>query len=147
MFNWLRRLLSPIIALEVTSVGPKDALLVKRWVIRTLLGTLRLHHLLRADQNREPHDHPWGFFTWVIKGRYEEAVMCVHEYGTHFMWVRRERWSLAYRGAEHTHKIIEVSEGGCWTICLTGWVRRPWGFWTDTNPPTFRPYVPGEDKS
>lgn len=34
--------------------------------------SLKLHIILRSDRDRELHDHPWTFITWMLCGGYWE---------------------------------------------------------------------------
>ncbi|CAB4203506.1 hypothetical protein UFOVP1382_122 [uncultured Caudovirales phage] len=43
-----------------------------RWVWQTRWFTVRLHHIQRPDADVELHDHPWSFFSLILKGWYEE---------------------------------------------------------------------------
>jgi hypothetical protein len=45
---------------------------MSRWVFKHPLGTVRLHHIRRPDMDVELHDHPWWFFSLILKGWYEE---------------------------------------------------------------------------
>ena len=33
---------------------------------------IRIHHILRSDLGRDPHDHPWPYVTVILKGGYWE---------------------------------------------------------------------------
>lgn len=45
---------------------------MSRWIFEHPLGTVRLHHIRRPDMDVELHDHPWWFFSLILKGWYEE---------------------------------------------------------------------------
>ena len=45
---------------------------MRRWILTTPLGTIRIHHITRPDADPELHDHPWNFVSLVLKGWYEE---------------------------------------------------------------------------
>lgn len=88
---------------------------------------LLLHRIWQADCDRAPHDHPWWFIGFVLKGSYtenrydSEGIFCGQ--------VKRRRFSLAYRRATDLHDIAEVSDD-LWTLVLVGPKRREWGFMT-----------------
>jgi hypothetical protein len=49
--------------------------LFKRWSIALPCGwSIKLHHLLRPDYDRCPHDHPWNFWSLILWGGYEEII-------------------------------------------------------------------------
>jgi hypothetical protein len=48
-----------------------DVYMVRR-AFNTPLGGVKLHHILRSDDDRDLHDHPWSFLSIVLKGGYWE---------------------------------------------------------------------------
>lgn len=95
-----------------------------RWVLDLRLFTVRLHCFHRSDDDRHLHDHPWWFVSVLIAGTYREWT----ETGVG-PW--RKLGSFAFRRALHKHR-VEIQTGQpCWTVCVTGPIRRIWGFWVD----------------
>lgn len=91
-----------------------------------------LHHILRSDDDKWPHDHPWPFTSLILAGKYIEHVFYPNPYRPG----RRERLGRenhATRGtilrnpAEHAHKIEIVRP--VWSLVLAGGGEREWGFW------------------
>jgi hypothetical protein len=35
-------------------------------------GDLYLHHIIRSDDDPDPHDHPWGFTGFILAGGYTD---------------------------------------------------------------------------
>jgi|TARA_R110000782_G_scaffold21299_1_gene57305 hypothetical protein len=93
-----------------------------RWVFIFFGYSIRIHNFLRSDDKRYFHDHAWWFLTLVLKGSYTD----VSPNGDDVM----KQGSIRYRQAKHPH-YVKVSEGGCWTILITGKPNRNWGFWVD----------------
>jgi hypothetical protein len=93
---------------------------VVRWRVETPWGSVRVHHWLAPDDDRAPHDHPWGFRTFVLKGGYVDRSPDGDEY------LRAP--ATRYRPATHQHTVFP-DPGGCWTIIVTGPKVRNWGFW------------------
>lgn len=103
----------------------KDIYLV-RWTFLTLFGwRLRLHKIVREDNDTCLHDHPWTFIGVVFRGGYVEEVP--DDRGG-FKRVHRKPLSFFYHRPEFSHRIAEVAEGGSWTLLLCGPPVRPWGF-------------------
>lgn len=48
----------------------------KRW---RFLPSIRVHHILRSDDDRAYHDHPWPFVTVILKGGYYELRPIIKE--------------------------------------------------------------------
>lgn len=106
------------------------------WRLTTPWGSLRLHKWVDSDDQRAHHDHPWPFYTLVLKGRYYDVT---HHEATE--WERKmnegrksvlktelmKPGTLRYRPALHTHTVLLASPS-CWTLVLTGPRVRPFGF-------------------
>lgn len=65
-----------------------------------------------------PHDHPFGFYTFVLKGSYKETVYDI-KHGK--VTERHQTW---HKGTSHfvpanlIHNITKLHEGECWTIII-----------------------------
>lgn len=104
----------------------------------------RVHQILRSDEDRHLHNHPWPYISIVLRGGYWEVTPAtigkLNGGGTY--WIENRRWrgpgSIAFRRASSWHR-IEVPDGGdCWTLFITGPKRRDhdpqhssWGFLVD----------------
>lgn len=90
---------------------------------------LWLHIFHREDMDRDPHDHPFPFWTMPINQSYIEEVF---DPNTHcFKRVTVKRWRIHKREATHCHRIVETASGR-WpliTIVFRGPSIRKWGFW------------------
>lgn len=101
-------------------LGRPECPYMKRWVINFFLFSLRIHHWLSSDDDRNFHDHPWGFITFIIKGGYVDVSPLGEELMT--------PGKFKFRPALHRHT-VKVNPGGCWTLMITGPELRKWGFW------------------
>jgi hypothetical protein len=92
---------------------------------------VRLHHILRADVGRDQHDHPWDWRTIILDGWYieEDVFGSGRVMGHSPMNTRTDA-----KSAETFHRITDVSEGGVWTLFITGKYRNKWGFMTGSPP-------------
>lgn len=97
------------------------------WVIRPrkwLPFAVRIHHILRADWDRHPHNHPWNFRSIVLDGWYREESL---EKGVTYL--RMAHAGDTYKRTRFDfHRITQVSEGGVWTLFITGKKSMEWGF-------------------
>lgn len=92
-----------------------------RWYIipRNRFFNIYLHKILRDDDDRALHDHPWRSLSIILAGSYREVrENSDREYRS---------WSIIYRGAEYAHRLIVV-DGPVWTLFFTGRKVRNWGF-------------------
>lgn len=101
------------------------------YMTRYWLGRLRLHIFHRGDADPDPHDHPWGFWTFPFTSYIEEVAVtdphceicdnpetpcrCALDGVTMAISMRRQivpafRWS--YRPATHTHRVIGLARMG-----------------------------------
>lgn len=104
------------------ALGKKECPYAYRWILNLGLFSVRVHHFIRSDDKRHMHDHGWSFLTMVVKGSYTDVSPGGRDLLT--------RWSVRYRRADHKH-YVDVPEGGCWTVLVTGPMVRKWGFWVD----------------
>lgn len=93
---------------------------------------VRIHHILRSDDDRVFHDHPWNYLTIILRGGYTEVVPVFVDgiyTGERRTW--RGPGSILFRRAEHWHR-LEVPPGeSAWTLFITGRKRQQWGFLRD----------------
>lgn len=105
--------------------GKDDPYLMRWWVIpRNRFFNIYLHHFLRSDDDRALHDHPWWNLSILLRGEYTEHTIAAG--GVHRAVVRLAG-QFKFRGAKSAHR-IELHNGPCWTLFLTGPTLRTWGF-------------------
>lgn len=99
---------------------PGEAVYLRRWyVIMTPWWSIYLHHILSPDPDRDPHDHPWDFGSFVLSGGYQEyAPEGCYSYS---------RWSWHTKKATDLHRITHVCPNTR-TLVFTGPRKREWGF-------------------
>ena len=89
-----------------------------------------IHKFLKSDPD-DLHDHPWSYFTLILKGGYYEWIPGhVFEDGTFNCTVRKWRGPGHFRmcRAKSLHR-IELKEGTtCWTVFMPFAKVREWGF-------------------
>lgn len=114
------------------------------------LPSVRIHHIMREDQDRDLHDHPWNARTIVLKGWYLEELPLHRQNGSPCA-DNRSRVHRA-RGAGQTgrllfqqyHRIAQISPGGAWTLFITWQYRGNWGFLVDGVKVPWRTYLKQE---
>ncbi len=99
-------------------LGKPECPYLRRWVLNLGLFSVRLHHWFYGDDPRHMHDHPWAFWTIVLRGSYTDVTPQGEEL--------LPAGSIRYRPALHKHT---VKTKGCWTLLLCGPESRIWGFW------------------
>lgn len=107
-------------------LGVKECPYAYRWVFIFFGYAIRIHKWIRSDDKRYMHDHPWWFFTFVLKGSYID----VYEENSEIKKDHLKRFNYRYRSSGHKH-YVDVPKNGCWTILFTGKPIRKWGFYID----------------
>lgn len=130
-------------------VGGEDNPYLRRWYLlpRNPWLNLYLHNVLRDDDDRALHDHPWANLSWILDGGYVESLprpgaeRRFRDWGTPqlaFLKVYRAPGSLILRPRPtQAHRLILTRRFGimgdtvitpAWTLFITGPRRREWGF-------------------
>jgi hypothetical protein len=103
-------------------IGPEDCpLFFRREFVATRWLKVMLHRFMPGATDKDPHDHPRSFVTFVLRGGYDD----VRRDGR-VEWLRAP--AIRYRPAEHEH-LTRVHNDGATTVVIMGPVRRQWGFW------------------
>lgn len=132
---------------------------MRRWYLtrqHRLLNNIYLHHILRSDDDRALHDHPWWNVSVVLRGGYYEwtpapwwvepmvgatvrGAIIPRTFGRELVFIRdwngvllqriwRGPGSIVFRRAEQAHR-LELPRGKtAWTLFITGKKTRDWGF-------------------
>lgn len=139
--EWLRKLFS---GEPHFYIGGRDNPYMLRWFLipRNRWCNVYLHKFLRDDDDRALHDHPWGFLSVMLRGLYFEHT----EDGA----IVRRAPSLAFRGAEHRHRVSLARDFDgkpipCWTLVVTGPKTRTWGFWCPKGFVPWQKFVASDD--
>lgn len=100
-----------------------NCLKMRRWVLKTPWFLLRLHHIMRSDNDRHFHDHPFDFTSFILRGGYVEYTpgnplrVCLPG-------------SIVNRRAEDLHYLKLIGDSA-WTFVVTSPYYREWGFHTE----------------
>jgi NTP pyrophosphatase (non-canonical NTP hydrolase) len=99
-----------------------DNYLRRWWVVpRNQWCNVYLHEILRSDDDRALHDHPWANSSFVIEGGYIEHLPAGDRRNC-------KPGSIVHREAEQRHR-LEITDGGrAVSLFITGPKIREWGF-------------------
>lgn len=118
---------------------------LERWYLRPRSKAgpnVYLHHVLKSDQDRHLHNHPWDNTSIILEGGYWEEIPTGVELQTSLIY--RPAGSIFHRRAEGYHRLI-MYDGmkPCWTLFITGDVQvgRKWGFMTEVGHVDFDEYL------
>ncbi|KPY92147.1 Cytosine-specific methyltransferase [Pseudomonas tremae] len=110
--------------------------------IRWCAWSIRVHHIMRPDADRDLHDHPWDARTVILRGFYKEQ--------RRYFWPASDPTDLDYwREAGDTarlnhgeyHRIDKVSPGGVYTLFITSRWKGDWGFLVNGVKVAWREYT------
>ena len=120
-------------------IGAAESPYMRRWWVipRNRWFNIYLHQVLRDDDDRALHDHPWFNCSIVLKGGYWEVVP---EYRPSLSWpvpptrtIWRKAGSIVLRRPTAAHRLVVGALGmegrAVWSLFVTGPVVRDWGFW------------------
>jgi hypothetical protein len=107
---------------------PANPYLLRWWIIpRNRFFNIYLHKIMRSDDDRALHDHPWTNVSIVLKGGYLEWRSHAWEERVNCAW--RGPGSIVFRKPLVAHRLSLGHEGNpCWSPFITGPRRREWGF-------------------
>jgi hypothetical protein len=96
--------------------------LLRRYLFKCRWLTIVLHTFYSSDPD-EPHDHPWNWASYVLRGAYYEDSV---DHTT----AHRKAGSFRFKRAEEFHRIVldPDCEKAPVTLFFTGARRRKWGF-------------------
>lgn len=109
-------------------IGPHDAPYLRRWWVipRNRFCNVYLHNMLRDDDDRALHDHPWWNVSIILKGGYLEWLS--HR-GDPVNCIWRGPWSFVFRKPTCAHRLTTgQGTGPSWSLFITGPIVRQWGF-------------------
>lgn len=104
-------------------------LYLRRWSFWLPFGwSIKIHKIVRADDDRCQHDHPWIFIRVVLKGGY------VEHRGDKAVTLKPWRpWAplrIYPAMGSFKHRIAYLLDGPSWTLILCGRKTKEWGFFT-----------------
>ncbi len=99
----------------------------------------RVHQILRSDEGRDPHDHPWPYLTIVLRGGYWEDRFT--DEGIRFSTKWHGPGSVIFRPANSWHMLALPAGQSAWTLFMTGRYQQKWGFNTPTGKVPYDVYL------
>jgi hypothetical protein len=108
-------------------IGGTERPYLRRWFVipRNRWFNVYLHQFLRSDDDRALHDHPWANCSILLRGCYAEHTIAaggINDRRILLVGDWRIRWSGRF-----AHR-VELIDGPCWTLFITGPRYRSWGF-------------------
>jgi hypothetical protein len=108
-------------------IGGRQRPYMRRWFVipRNPFFNVYLHQFLRDDDDRALHDHPWMNCSILLRGCYaEHTILAGGVHQRHVLLPGDVHLRLSGRFAHR----VELVDGPCWTLFITGPRYREWGF-------------------
>lgn len=127
---------------------PERPYMHRWWVIpRNRWFNIYLHAILRSDDDRALHDHPWANCSILLSGAYCEIVPHLilrlakrpYRYGQPTAAILRRAGSVVFRRPTQAHRLVLLNERPVISLFITGPNVRTWGFYAPQG------WVPWQD--
>lgn len=107
--------------------GKKDYL--HRWSLWLPFGlSLKIHKIVRPDNDRCEHDHPWWFVRVILHGGYAELIK--GKVYNRLPWRPWAFWRIYPCLPSFQHKILRLFKESNYSLVLCGRNKGSWGFIT-----------------
>lgn len=119
--------------------NPAAVYLRRLRVVQTPWFALYVHWIFKRDDDRDPHDHPFTFWSLILRGGYTERLFDIapKKMRTFTSTVKTwRRWSLHQMSRRQAHMVIGLQPGTV-TLLLCGPKdnqadpKNEWGFYTE----------------
>ena len=96
--------------------------------------SIRIHKIVKPDDDRHLHDHPWNARTFILKGWYVEKRQDGYNR-------TRSEGDTSRLNFEEYHRISHVHPEGVYTLFVTGRYRGTWGFLVNGVKVNYKKYL------
>ena len=109
--------------------------------------SIRVHHIMRPDSDRDLHDHPWNARTIILRGGYTEERPAIRQGSASLLSVTRRVQIIRRPGDTASlnfgeyHRIDYVPPEGAFTLFITSKWRGDWGFMVGGRKVIWRKYL------
>ena len=103
-------------------IGTEESTYMERWYVipRNAEFNIYYHRVLRSDDDRALHDHPWASISVMCAGKLIEHT----PEGSQLL----EKGAVVFREPNFTHRLELIDDEPCETLFITGPKVRDWGF-------------------
>jgi len=91
--------------------------------------SIHLHRFHRGDEDKELHNHPWAWAaSLVLAGGYTEERLIPATFGpSAIATLDYAPGATNFIGPDTFHR-VDLRDGECWTLFVTGRIVQSWGF-------------------
>lgn len=136
--KWLRAIIR-FLFLTKEIISQEGVLHFQRYrFIQTPWFAIYLHGIFMSDMDRHFHDHPWEFWSLILRGSYRERYSCPpNHYAMHYGHYRPG--DVNHHIAEDAHMLALLTPS-VWTLVLVKGRERVWGYQTKEGWIDFKSY-------
>jgi hypothetical protein len=132
-------------------IGGRANPYMQRWWMlpRNPVFNIYVHRILRPDDDRALHDHPWPWASYLVCGSYAEITARPNNKTSQ---PHGDLWLTVYgRGSFRVHRPrfahrLVPRDGEVWTVFITGPKIRAWGFLCPDRWVHWRRFTAPDDK-
>lgn len=120
-------------------IGSKTDPYLLRWFVvpRNRFANIYLHRILKSDDDRALHDHPWTNASLILAGGYVER--------TSTTVAHRRVGDVVFRRAVTAHRLLVAPSTPAVSLFVTGPLLRTWGFHCPRGWVPWRDFVDDRD--
>lgn len=113
---------------NITGSTPDDVYMIRYKILEwdRIPWRVYIHQFIRPDRDTY-HDHPWGFWTYIIRGGYTEKIL-VDPYWPAYEERRLDAGWHGFRDNTHKHYIAGLHNNPL-TFVATTRKKSSWSFW------------------
>jgi hypothetical protein len=129
--SWLSKIVRSLFLVKEIKSKMGEVHFRRYRLIQTKWFAVYIHQILRSDQDRDMHDHPWNFTSVILEGAYREASSYPPLFDKVYV---RDYYSgdVIEHKAEDAHKLTLVSDQ-VWTLVFVSGRERVWGYQTPSG--------------
>lgn len=130
--RWIARLIKKFVKNKILTkpdltIGSENEPYMLRWwlIPRNRYFNIYLHRILRSDDDRALHDHPWVSLSLILEGEVWEVLpIAPNEISGRLL----KAGDIVTRTATSAHRLELLNGAPCMTLFMTGPRVREWGF-------------------
>jgi hypothetical protein len=109
-------------------------------LLQTPWCAVYIHRIMKSDEDKHMHDHPWGFYSFILEGAYKEITCLAPDFDLNNpKELTYYSGNLAHHTAEDCHKLTLISSSVLTLVFVYG-KRRVWGYQTEQGWIDFKSY-------
>lgn len=110
--------------------NPKEVSRIRWRIIHTPWFGIYLHKWNKPDPRQTPHNHPWPFISFILKGLYVE-IRCETPSGGKPRVYNLVKWINFVRRTDF--HFVDIASKGTISLMFVGKTHEDWGYWTDNG--------------